>query len=196
MAKWGTFKWGDAKWGAGAPSVTFTVSQTGDFELTLVFSEIMELDGAPGLALVDPLSYQLTSLGIGAGASVESVEVDNNTTVKLTIGLTTDGEDYRVTILGALESEAGDPATGETDDYTASVGGPQVSKVVPQSSTVLRVTFNRAMVDNADLVDVSNYQITAGSLTLTGVTRISPTEVDVSTSEQVEDELYGLQVNP
>lgn len=175
------------------PEIT-SVSQV-ETLLTVTFSEEMEQTGAPGTALLAAGSYTLTPLSGGAAVAVTAVEVLSATQVRLTIGVSTRAEDYRLTIVGALTSTAGLSATGEEEDFVSTMSLPRVLTIVATTSNLLRVTFDRDMSNNADLVDVSKYVI-RGGLNAVSVTRVGATEVDVVTSEQVPKGRYSLTISP
>jgi hypothetical protein len=89
------------------------------------------------------------------------------------------------------------PATTpiDADLITSSAGvSPGVAGVVAQSSTAIRVTFERAAVDNAALRNAGNYAITP-SLTIVSVTpeiAVSPSYVDLEVSEQTTGVNYTV----
>jgi hypothetical protein len=173
-----------------------TTDQTGDSEITLHFAYAMELLGEPGDALRDPLSYELTALYIGLPAGVfhpTAVVVVNSTTVRLIIPLTTDGEAYRLEVVGDLETVTGASITGALSDYMAVVSHPRVTSVVATSSRTLEVAFDREMADNADLINPSAY-VFSGGLRAEIVERIAPDRVKVITTPQTLGASYQLSV--
>lgn len=144
----------------------------------------------------DPSSYLIESIGGGVEIEVTSAELVDENTVHLGVTLASDGEDYRFTILSAaLFTEAGDPLFGETDDYVASVVGPRLMSVVPVSSTKVRATFERDLQTTFDAKNVSKY-VFSGGISAVAVKRITPTIVDITTTEQDDNTIYGLTVNP
>jgi|GEM_PF-5861950 len=193
---WGYDQWGQIQWGGYGGVTGFAASQTGDFEVTLDFGVDVELDGAPGVAALDPASYTVTPIAIGYPVTVTAVEIDPTApdAVLLTISVATNGQGYEVEIVGELEAEGGLPLQGETSSFVASVSDAGYT-VTPVGSRSLRIVFEREMRDNDDLVDPAKY-VFAGGLTATSVTRLGPSEVVVATSVQVTDNLYQLTVGP
>lgn len=172
--------------------MAFTATQSGDLEITLTFSPVLVLTGSSGVNAAKVASWGLTSLGAGVGAEVQSVSVESESTIKLGVSLMTDGEDYEVEVLGAID-DTGGSVQGETDSLTADVSLPNVSLVVVIDKTTVEVTFDRDMRKNADLLNPTKYSFTGG-ITAASVARISPRTVRVTTTEQTTDALYELTV--
>lgn len=173
-----------------------TIHQTGDGEITLSFAFSMELAGAPGDALRDPASYELTALYLGLPAGTfnpTAVTVVNPTTVKLTVPLTTNGEEYRLEVIGALETSTAASITGAISDYVAVVSMPRVTSVVATGSRTIEVSFSRELQANADLVNPSAY-VFSGGLRAEIVERIAPDRVKVTTTAQTLGQSYQLSV--
>lgn len=172
-----------------------TVNQTADLEITLSFAYAMELTGAPGDALRDPASYELTALYLGLPVTFvpSAVFVVNSTTVKLTIPLSTNGEEYRLEVVGALETVTAASITGALSDYFAIVSMPRVTSVVATGSRTIEVSFSRELQDNVDLINPSAY-VFSGGLRAEIVERIAPDRVKVTTTAQTLGQSYQLSV--
>ena len=176
--------------------MSFTVTQTGDLELELVFSPELDLDGAHGKAAEAPESYGLESLGVGATAYVEAVEVVSVSIVKLTISYATNAEEYRVEILGDV-FDTGGSVKGETDDFFADVSNPTIVSAISTGEHTIQVTFDRDMKRSVDLTDSIYYLLTKGvmNLTISRITRISPTIVEIRVDESLEsNSVFSLEV--
>lgn len=79
---------------------------------------------------------------------------------------------------------------------------PQVSSAVPSSSTVVRISFDKPMANNAALVEPANYGFTPGAggaavtaIAVTPEATTYPNYVDVQTSEHTKDISYTVQVS-
>ena len=74
---------------------------------------------------------------------------------------------------------------------------PEVSSATAPSVNTVRVTFNEAMLNNAALINPSNYTFTGGppSLTATNVAVIDSTHVDVTINEMLDGLSYTIQVD-
>ena len=72
---------------------------------------------------------------------------------------------------------------------------PQVSNASAQNSTTVRVVYNEAMTDDADLVDPQFYTFTGTvPLTASTVTRLNATTVDVTVNEMTNGAAYTVAV--
>jgi|GEM_PF-6730055 len=175
------------------PPTTPTVTQIENYLLEVTFGVPLDTTISE---FNDAASYQIDSIGNGIDITITSAELVDENTIHLGVTLATDGEGYRFTILSsALFTEAGDPLQGEADDYVASVVGPRLISAVPLSSRLVRATFERDLQTTFDAKDTAKYVFTGG-LTTMAVKRITPTIVDITTSEQDDNTIYQLTVNP
>jgi hypothetical protein len=180
-----------------------TVTHTADQELTVTFIQAMETVGAPGVALNDPLSYEFLSLsGLGLPGPgffyATAVNVISPTLIKLTIPYTTAGEDFRLRIVGALETATGSLITGALFNWTSVTSLPRVSSIEMLDARTMTVTFNREMDDNGDLVNPSAYSFT-GSIRAEIVQRTAPNAVKVILNRATnpgEYYLLSVKANP
>ena len=177
-------------------------THTADLELTLVFAEAMETAGAPGAALANPLSYALKSnsgLGLPSGTVYPSgVTVISPTLLRLTIPYTTSGEEYRLEIVGALETATGSLITGALYDWDSVTSKPRVTQVTPKTVRTVEVSFDREMEDNADLLNPSAY-VFNGGLRADLVEKIDPSSVRVTLNSLMtpgQEYLLSVKANP
>src|ERR1017187_1892352 len=129
-------------------------------------------------------SYQWLSNGvIIAGA----------TTTNYTTGLVTasaNGAQYSLRALSALGNVETTPAT-----LTVTDTGPLVSSVTPILTLEhVRVAFSAA-VDPASATNLANYSFTAGPVTMNSATLISPSVVELFTSDQTPGFTNTLQIS-
>ncbi|MBI4559772.1 MAG: right-handed parallel beta-helix repeat-containing protein, partial [Candidatus Hydrogenedentes bacterium] len=90
----------------------------------------------------------------------------------------------------------GSVSPSDTITITVDSVSPQVQSASAQGSTTVRVVFNEAMTNNADLINPAFYTFTGGgaALTAASVTRINPTTVDVTVNEMTNGAGYGVMV--
>jgi hypothetical protein len=163
--------------------------QTGDYELSLTFGKAMKTTGPEGVLLADPATYKLEAYGAGlpAGAFYPSaVNVVSSTLVRLTIPLVTRGEAYKMTVVQAIELEAGDSALGATADWTGAVSLPHVVSVTAVNARTVEVNFDRPLEDNADLLNPSAYVFTGGDLRADSVTRVTAQKVRINLRQSMK----------
>lgn len=145
----------------------------------------------------DVASWELEPVSPGAvPASITSVAFEEDVVLRVRTTDFSDGETYRLRVLGDLRFADGASARGLTVDFAATGDRPTVASVLPVSAKVVRVTFSEEVKADADLLDVANYVFGgASTLTAVSVSVVSALAVDVETlEEQVEGALYSLTV--
>lgn len=167
-------------------SKVLTVTHTSDLQLEVTSSIPLETTGAPGIALEDPASYDLNSItGLGHPSGTfqpSSVYVVSPTLFRLTLlTYTTVNEEYRLTVVGALESTTGLSLVGAIDDWTSTTSLPYVTQIVPTSARTVEVSFSRDMLNNDDLINPSAYVFTGG-IRAEVVERVDATKIVVTTN--------------
>lgn len=163
-----------------------TVTHLSDFQLEVSSSIPLKTTGVPGVALADPASYSIkskTGYGYPPGAFQPiSVYVFSSTLVRLTLSnYTTVDEEYRLTILGILETITDLPLIGAISDWISNNSRPYVTQIVPTSARTVEVSFSRDMLNNDDLINPSAYVFTGGILAEV-VERVDATKVVVTTN--------------
>jgi hypothetical protein len=176
-------------------------TQTGDYELSLVFGAAMEVTGGPGALLADPATYELEALGAGLPAGVfypSGVNVISPTLVRLTVPLITKGQLYAITVVQDIRLQIGDSALGAISEFSGNPSLPRVSQVVPTGSRTVEVSFNRDLQDNADLVNPGAYAFTGG-LRAETVERVAANKVRLTLNRLMERRrtyLLSVKANP
>lgn len=197
MSQFGFQNFGFHQFGPEFEIIFASISHSNDYTLAVEFVADIDDTGSSRLAFEDPSSWSVVPTASGVPFIVESVEIVDVRNINLTVGIATNVEVYELNILSTNAKLASGASAngGAPKSFTASVSLPTVALLEIMSTTSVRVTFSREMRNVPGLIDVSNYVFTGG-ITALSVNRISPTIVEISTSEQTEDALYGLTVNP
>ena len=132
----------------------------------------------------DAGNFTITPTDGGVAVTVQSAAASGNPGSSITLTTTehTDGKAYNVAWAGVLNVVDGD------DDYTGEGDFPTISSAVMTAPHTIRVTFSEAMLNEAALTDVGNYEVrpTGGTpFTPASVTRISSTVVDVTPGQSI-----------
>ncbi len=164
----------------------FTITHLSDLQLEVTSSIALKTTGAPGIALENPASYSIiskTGYGYPSGSfQPAAVYVDSSTSFRLTLpNYTTVNEEYRLTVLGALETITGLPLIGSIYDWISETSLPYVTQIVPTSARTVEVSFSREMLNNDDLINPSAYVFTGG-IRAEVVERVDATKVVVTTN--------------
>lgn len=181
----------------------FTVTHLSDFQLEVSSSIPLKTTGAPGVALADPASYSMkskTGYGYPSGTfQPTAVYVDSSTSFRLTLSnYTTVDEEYRLTVLGALETITNLPLIGAISDWISDNSRPYVTQIVPTSARTVEVTFSRDMLDNDDLINPSAYVFTGG-IRAEVVEKVNATKVVITTNAPLvsgAEYLISVKANP
>lgn len=176
-----------------------TVTPLTSTAMRVDFSEPMSQDAE--LADPDNYTFAVTS-GVGVLCNSATPEAGANPTyVDLVVTEMTNGAAYELTVEPGVTDQDG--SSVEEVAAFAGIGlAPQLSSVVAQNSTTIRVTFDEPMDPNAgELINVANYTITpTGGGAPVNVNSASalgsaPTWIDLLTSEMTDGAAYDCDVN-
>ena len=153
--------------------------------------------------LADPNNYTFAVVG-GVGVLCNSATPEagvDPTYVDLVVTEMTDGAAYELTVGPGVTDQGG----SSVEDVAAFTGvglAPQLSTVLAQNSTTVRVTFNEPMDPNAgELINPANYNVTptggGASVNVNSVSALgaAPEWVDLITSEMTDGAAYDCTVN-
>lgn len=172
--------------------LSLSVVQINDGYIDVDFGATMKVDAA----FLDVASYNLDeSVGAGVAVAITAVTLTSVHSVRLTVSLGTNAEQYRFEVVGDVRQGTGETIVGTASVYVASVDPPRVVAVSALSATSVEVTFSRDMTNNADLVDPTKYRFDNG-LFAAVVERTGARTVVVTTSQQIEGAVYSLRVFP
>jgi hypothetical protein len=155
------------------------------------FNEAMDANAA----LVSTVSYTITGDTTPTKHYVTTVGAS---AVNLVISEMKNGGTYTLTVASSgVTDQAYNPVDPlyQSGNFTGIGVHPQVSTASAPTSGVVRVVFDEAMEDNADLTSTASYAVT-GTTTLgvSSVSRIDSTTVDVYTSEMRDGGSYTIVV--
>ncbi|MBI5095461.1 MAG: VCBS repeat-containing protein [Candidatus Hydrogenedentes bacterium] len=158
------------------------------------FSEPMTND----LALVTLGNY---AIGGGSVSVLGATRIDD-TSLDLTTSEMLQGASYTVTVSAAGPTDlAGNTISGSSNSaaFTGIGQKPQVFSASVLSDTLVRVTFNEAMKNDAALINAANYTFTGGSdgvtLAASAVARVDSTNVNVTVSGMLDGAAYTALVS-
>lgn len=157
------------------------------------------------VALSDLTNYSISPTASGSPVAVTAVvpeAVAEPTYVDLTVTEMTDGEGYEVTAQ-TIEDVQGEEIDPGPTAFTGVGVAPRVGSAVAVNATKVRVIFDEPMDQNgSELADPTNYTITpagpgAVAVFITSVIAngVTPTEVELVTSEMTEGESYIAEVD-
>lgn len=128
----------------------------------------------------DTANYTITPSGGAAAVTVVSAVAsgDPGNSITLTTTEHTDGATYTVGWSGVANVTTG------SDTYVASGTAPSISSATLTAAKTLRIVWDSSMTNNAALTNASNYVI-APSVTVSSVTRINATTVDLTLAERL-----------
>ncbi|MCP4643386.1 MAG: right-handed parallel beta-helix repeat-containing protein, partial [bacterium] len=134
-----------------------------------------------------------SSIQVRVNGSVDGVSYTSNQTTWSYTGTLTEGDNiFTVTTITA----AGIESAPDTITVTYDPSEPQVESAEGRTATVMRVTFNEAMTDDAEFVDEANYTFDGAGCPLTAVSvaRIDAATVDIAVNEMTAGAAYTVTV--
>jgi hypothetical protein len=166
--------------GIGVKPTVVSAVATSTTTVTVTFSENMAANAALSLAA----NYTFNN-----GLATSSVSVVNGSTIQLTTNSIVTDTVYTLTVstTGPTDSAGNTVAAGSnTAQFVLPSANPQVLSAAVQSSTVVRVTFNKAMQNNAALTTAGNYTFGGGALSASSVAVFSTTAVDITLAQEMQ----------
>jgi len=138
----------------GDPASVLNVVQTGAEEVSLIFSTPLKLEGAAAKALWDRDSYLVEG---SVCLYPTEVSVVSPTLVRLRISEIPNGEVFRLSVRGELETWEGLPLKGASRYWTSRMESPRVARVEMQDPWTLDVFFTRAVGARATDPEIYNF---------------------------------------
>ena len=174
--------------GDGEPPPLIVSVSPSALSLTIVFDSPITL-AAPSS---DASLWRITKIG-GAVLPVTHLAFDGTSTVTLTTAEHVTGDTYTLTVPSGVIAKAA-PHVAYPGPYLVNYTGVGVSPTVllalAMSYRSVRVTFDEAVIES-EALNKSNYMITGG-VYITGVTKISDTIYELSTSPMVGGTSYTV----
>lgn len=187
--------------GSSAPQVTAAVAQDSHTVRVAFSEEMLHVNPANTDDSLNPTNYIFTS-GTGAPVSASSVALfqASPTIVDITLGSEmTNGATYNVQVQ-RVKNLRGQPIDPDYDnqDFTGIGIAPRVLSASAPSSVTIRVVFNEAMLNTAQLRDPSRYSFSGPTaIAASTVTIINSTTVEVGiTGEMRTGGAYDVIVGP
>lgn len=132
-------------------------------------------------------NYTVTPSGGAAAVTVSAAVVSTATTITLTTSEHTNGGSYEIAWAGLTNITDGDLP------YTGQGVAPTVSAAAMTAGKTVRVTFSESMANNAALTTTGNYTVTGA--TVSAVTRVDATRVDVTIAQRIPLATSAVTVN-
>lgn len=132
-------------------------------------------------------NYTITPSGGAAAVTVSSAAISTATTITLTTSEHTNGGAYNLAWAGLTNITNGNLS------YTGQGVAPTVSAAAMTAGKTVRVTFSESMTNNAALTTTGNYTVTGA--TVSSVTRVDATRVDVTLSQRIPLATSAVTVN-
>lgn len=148
--------------------------------------------------LSNPANYVITPLSPGAIAVVPSaVELPTGQPapafVTLLVNEMTNGAVYQVVTQGSIQAADGSPIDSVPASFAGIGDAPDLFLVLATDKNTAQVQFTEPMEDNSAIRDTNNYSFDLG-LAVTAVAAVEGSIVTLTTSDQVEGQLYVLTV--
>lgn len=147
-----------------------------------------------------PSNYIFTPITAGAAQlffdSISVPDIDEPDFVEISTSEMTDGASYEVTINGPTDVAFNQIGATDTAPFTGEGIAPVISSLVSVSKNRVDVVFSEAMRVNPDILDIANYNWTAGLTTLEVLEVTAAGVVKLATSDQIAGILYELTVTP
>ncbi|MCX7047278.1 MAG: Ig-like domain-containing protein [Candidatus Sumerlaeota bacterium] len=180
----------------GTPTTVVSITIVNEHTINLQFSEPM---AATSLTAAN---YAVSGLGAAGTLAVNpnTVIALSSSSVELLWNLPQDmlgGHTITVTVASAVQDLAGN-ALGTPNSASATAIGvlPTVVSAASTTATVVRVVFSEPMLNNAALINPTNYTFTgAVALTPSAVAVVDPLRVDVTVNEMTDGASYLVTVN-